>query len=46
MLAALAVLCSLSSGQIIKEQRGAFYQNCFAFQTSQKGSTQQVSLPA
>ena len=37
ILAALAVLCSLSSGQLIVEERGAFYKNCLGYQTSQKG---------
>ena len=37
LLAALAVICSLSSGQIIREDRGAFYKNCLGYQTSQKG---------
>ena len=37
MLAALAVLCSLSSGQLIKEERGAFYKNCMGYMSSEKG---------
>ena len=46
LLAALAVICSLSSGHIIEEERGAFYKNCLGYQTSQKGETRQISLPA
>ena len=46
LLAALAVICSLSSGQLIKEDRGAFYKNCFTYSKTQKGSTSEVSLPA
>ena len=45
-LASLAVLFSSGQSQILKNDKGAFYLNCFAYQISQKGTTQVVSLPA